>query len=113
MSSSPGPVHVTRGASLTASGGQTSGMIRKNAITSLSSKICASVMIAKPHTSSDVHHHGEQDTIVQDLGPGDFALIPAYKEHQEVNDSDEEVVWIITRSGGEPIVENLKGWNQS
>lgn len=49
----------------------------------------------------------------QDLGPGDFALIPAYKEHQEVNDSDEEVVWIITRSGGEPIVENLKGWNQS
>ncbi|KAL9095977.1 MAG: hypothetical protein Q9165_001975 [Trypethelium subeluteriae] len=87
-------------------------------------------MIAKPHTASDVHHHGEQDTIVyaarglgtvvskggeerQNLEPGDFALIPAFAEHQEVNDSDEEVVWIITRSGREPFVRNLEGWNLS
>jgi uncharacterized RmlC-like cupin family protein len=50
-------------------------------------------MIAKPHTASAVHHHGEQDTVVfsfsgygtvvseggnkrQNLSPGDFALIP-------------------------------------
>lgn len=44
------------------------------------------------------------------LGPGDFALIPAYTKHQEANDSDEEVVWIITRSGKEPVVVNLEGW---
>lgn len=83
-------------------------------------------MIAKPRSSSAVHHHGEQDTIVyavsghgsivttgnerHDLAPGDFALIPAYVEHQEVNDSDEELVWVITRSGSEPVVVNLKGW---
>jgi len=27
----------------------------------------------------------------QELSPGDFALIPAWTEHQEVNDSEEEV----------------------
>lgn len=53
------------------------------------------VMQAQPHSSSAVHHHGEQDTMVyaaqghgsivfdggkqqKDLQPGDFALIPAY-----------------------------------
>lgn len=88
------------------------------------------VMTATPHSSSAVHHHGEQDTIVyavrgrgtvvseggkkrQDLSPGDFALIPAYAEHQEVNDGDEEVTWIITRSGRKPVVENLDGWGKS
>jgi hypothetical protein len=117
-------------------------------------------MIAHPHTSSAVHHHGgtsslplslslslslssppspfldpsntlppppEQDTIIyalaghgsvvsadgtkrQALAPGDFALIPAWTEHQEVNDGDEEVTWIISRSGGVPVVVNLEGW---
>ena len=87
-------------------------------------------MTAKPHSGSGIHHHGEQDTIVyavrgygtivseggnkrQDLKPGDFALIPAFAEHQEVNDGDEEVEWIITRSGTKPIVQNLEGWGKS
>lgn len=47
----------------------------------------------------------------QDLSPGDFALIPAFCEHQEVNESDEEVVWVITRGGRNPIVKNLEGWS--
>jgi hypothetical protein len=29
-----------------------------------------------------------------------------------VNDGDEEVVRMITRSGGEPVVENLEGWGK-
>lgn len=45
-----------------------------------------------------------------DLAPGDFALIPAYCEHQEVNEGDEEVEWIITRSGKTPLAINLEGW---
>lgn len=49
----------------------------------------------------------------QDLAPGDFALIPAFAEHQEVNDGDEEVTWIITRSGRTPVVENLDSWGAS
>jgi hypothetical protein len=27
-----------------------------------------------------------------------------------VNDGEEEVTWIITRSGSEPVVVNLEGW---
>ncbi|MCJ1375401.1 hypothetical protein MMC20_006636 [Loxospora ochrophaea] len=84
-------------------------------------------MIATPHSSSAVHHHGEQDTAIyalagratlvsdggnkrQTLEPGDFALIPAWTEHQEVNEGDEEVKLIITRSGRVPVTENLEGW---
>lgn len=84
-------------------------------------------MLAKPHTASAVHHHGAQDTIVYavrgrgavvsdggemkvQLEPGDYALIPAFMEHQEVNDGDEDVVWTIVRSGRVPEVVNLTGW---
>lgn len=87
-------------------------------------------MTAKPHSSSAIHHHGEQDTVVyalrghgtvvseggtkrQQLSPGDFALIPAWAEHQEVNDGDEDVTWIINRSGRTPVVENLDAWGAS
>ena len=144
------PVVVKESSSLEVSGGQTEGMIRANALVGLTPNICASRMIAKPHTASAVHHNGEQDTVVfsfsgygtvvseggnkrQDLSPGDFALIPyvllyiesihmtltvlclcrAFAEHQEVNDSDEDVVWCIVRSGGEPCVVNIDGWGRS
>jgi hypothetical protein len=29
-----------------------------------------------------------------------------------VNDGDEEVVWVITRSGSEAVVEHLEGWGK-
>lgn len=140
-------VRVTKAASLKVSGGQTEGMIRMSALTDVSDQICGtctsiqllelrsgtdhlSVMIAKAHTASAVHHHGEEDTIVyaakghgaivsdggkkrQKLDPGDWALIPAYAEHQEVNDSDEDIIWVIARGGRNPIVENLSGWGES
>lgn len=48
-----------------------------------------------------------------DLSPGDFALIPAFTEHQEVNDSDEDIKWMIARGGRSPIVENLDGWTKN
>lgn len=124
------PVVVTRSADLKTSGGQTEGMIRQNALADLTDGICASRMIAKPHTASAIHHHEDQDTVVfafsghgtvvseggkkrEDLAPGDYALIPAYAEHQEVNDGDEDVVWCIVRSGRQPKVTNLEGWGTS
>ncbi|CAJ2507104.1 Uu.00g082900.m01.CDS01 [Anthostomella pinea] len=123
------PVYLAKGTSLTTSGGQTEGMIRKNAIVDKCDGICASSMLAKPHSASAVHHHGPQDTVVYavggrgtvvseggkkrvDLEAGDYALIPAYMEHQEVNDSDEDVVWTIVRSGRVPEVVNLSGWGR-
>ncbi|CAN9431871.1 unnamed protein product [Alternaria alternata] len=140
-------VQVKKGSEIQAPDGpQTDGMIRMPAIVNMSDQLCGTVMIAKPHTASAVHHHGEegvsrivhpyhplytnQHTIVyaakghgaivsgsngnkrQELAPGDFALIPAYAEHQEINESDEDVVWIITRGGRNPIVQNLAGWSK-
>ena len=125
------PVKYVPASSLAESGGQTEGMIRQNAIVDLTDNICASRMMAKPHSSSAVHHHGEQDTVVialsghgtivseggekkQKLAPGDYALIPAWAEHQEANEGDEEVVWAIIRApGGNPNVVNLEGWGKS
>jgi hypothetical protein len=76
-------VQVKSGAEITvASGAQTEGMIRMNAITDMSDQLCGtgkspifstskyteansfySVMVAKPHTSSAVHHHGKEGTV--------------------------------------------------
>ena len=67
------------------------------------------VYAAKGH-GTIVSSNGEKR---QELAPGDFALIPAYAEHQEVNDGDEEVLWIITRGGRNPVVRNLEGWGKS
>lgn len=68
-------VTVVKASDIKPSGGQTEGMIRQNAIVDISDKICSSgkyttrrihtidnpvVMIAKPHTASAVHHHGEE-----------------------------------------------------
>ncbi|KAI0968687.1 RmlC-like cupin [Xylaria arbuscula] len=120
-------VHLTKSSTLTPSGSQTQSMIRSNAIVDQTPNICASSMQAHPHTSSAVHHHGAQDTIVYavrgrgailsdggrsrvELEEGDYALIPAWVEHVEVNDSDEVVVWCIVRSGRVPEVVNLSGW---
>ncbi|KAL1304108.1 hypothetical protein AAFC00_000540 [Neodothiora populina] len=132
MSQGQRKVHVVPSSTLRTSGGQTNGMARQNAITGLSSNLCASVMLAAPHSASDVHHHGPQDTVVyavsgrggaivseegkkrQEVKPGDFALIPAWTEHREVNDGDEEVKWVITRAvGSGPVVQNLEGWGTS
>lgn len=123
-------VQVTKASELHANTGQTEGMVRKGAIVDKCDSICASVMLAAPHTSSAIHHHGAQDTVVycmrgqgaivseggkkrQIVAKGDFALIPAYAEHQEVNDGDDELEWIITRSGRVPIVENVEAWAKS
>lgn len=88
-------------------------------------------MTAEPHTRSAIHHHGSCETVVYaasgrgsvvfgphgskrvDLEPGDFALIPSQTLHQEVNDGDEQVVWIITRTGRIPIVQNVESWDDT
>lgn len=124
----PKSVVVTRAADVGKQNtGQSKGMTRKAAIVNQSPSICSSIMTAAPHSASDVHTHGPQDTIVYclkgigkirfsagneevEVRMGDFALIPHDCEHQEINESDEEIVWVIHRSGSEPVVKNLDGW---
>jgi uncharacterized RmlC-like cupin family protein len=86
-------------------------------------------MIAPPHSASSVHHHGDQESIIYVLGgngqvrwgrygeysetvrPGDFVFIPAGLPHQELNPGDDIVTWVVIRSGPEPAVVNLPGFD--
>ncbi|KAL1882138.1 hypothetical protein Daus18300_000623 [Diaporthe australafricana] len=46
-----------------------------------------------------------------ELSPGDFAFIPAWTEHQIVNEADEgDIVWVLVQSGGERLQVDLNGW---
>lgn len=93
-------------------------MIRQSAIVSLTptQQLVGTLMRAQPHSSSAIHHHGAQDTIVyavsgrgaivsdggkqrDELEPGDWALIPRGREHQEVNGGDEEVSLVFSVLG--------------
>ena len=126
----PEPVRYCAASDVKTGHGQTEGMTRQTALVEVAPNICGTLMRAHPHSASAVHHHGEQNTIVyavsgqgavvsedgkkkQVLKAGDWALIPAFAEHQEVNDGDEEVVWVIVRSGKVPDVQNLQGWGES
>ncbi|KAI1264853.1 cupin domain-containing protein [Xylariaceae sp. FL1019] len=128
----PSAVTVVKGTDLEAQRqSKDAAMIRQGALIGKSDRMCATVMVAKPHCSSAVHHHGEQETIVYaasgkgilvtnpsdedepkrtELSAGDFAFIPPWTEHQEINDTDEDVVWILIRTGPEPVVVYLNGW---
>ncbi|CAJ2499761.1 Uu.00g026140.m01.CDS01 [Anthostomella pinea] len=128
----PSEVHVTKASDLEATRRANDDvMIRQGAVIGKSDKMCASVLTAKPNCSSAVHHHGEQETIIyaasgkgilvtspgneedlkrHELSPGDFAFIPPWTEHQEINETDETLVWILIRSGPEPVVVYLTGW---
>ncbi|GAB1317764.1 Cupin type-2 domain-containing protein [Madurella fahalii] len=110
-------------------------VISRNAIVDKTDKMCASVLIVKPKSSSPVHHHGEQDTIIYavsgkgvllshprdegdvperyELAPGDFAFIPAWTEHQAVNESEDDFHLVVIRSGGQPVEVNLTDWGGS
>ncbi|KAI0160605.1 cupin domain-containing protein [Xylariaceae sp. FL1272] len=128
----PSAVTVVKGTDLEAQRqSKDAAMIRQGALIGKSDRICATVMVAKPHCSSAVHHHGEQETIIYaasgkgilvtnpsdeeepkrtELSAGDFAFIPPWTEHQEINETDEDVVWILIRTGPEPVVVYLTGW---
>ncbi|KAI0828101.1 RmlC-like cupin [Hypoxylon sp. FL0890] len=132
----PSEVQITKASDLEAQrDGKDAPMIRQGAVIGKSDRMCATVLIAQPHCSSAVHHHGEQETIIyaasgtgmyvlilvtssgadeepkrHELSPGDFAFIPPWTEHQEINETDEKVVWILIRSGPEPVVVYLTGW---
>ncbi|KAK0611778.1 hypothetical protein B0T14DRAFT_391600, partial [Immersiella caudata] len=113
-------------------------VLSRNAVVNQTDKMCATVLIVKPKTSTTIRHNGEQEAIIyavsgkgvllsspkddeeeeEDEKPerhliekGDFAFIPAWTEHQVLNESDEEDLhWVITRSGPQPVEVNLVDW---
>ncbi|KAL8282497.1 hypothetical protein RB600_005783 [Gaeumannomyces tritici] len=94
--------------------------------------ICCPVLFAGPRSSSSVHHNSEHDSIIyaasgrgilatspaeddgpprrNELEPGDFVFVPAWTEHQLINDTDEQVTWVVIQGGPSPIVVDLEEW---
>ncbi|KAH6620333.1 hypothetical protein C7974DRAFT_415541 [Boeremia exigua] len=108
-----GQVQVKKSSEITSpSGPQSDSMERIPAIVDMSDQICGTdtIVYAVSGRGAIVSENGKKR---QELAPGDFALIPAYAEHQEVNDGDEPLKWIITRGGRSPIVHNIEGWGKS
>ena len=52
----------------------------------------------------------EEEPERHELGPGDFAFIPAWTEHQAVNESEVDFHLVLIRSGGKPVEVNLTDW---
>lgn len=125
-SSSVKVVRLTELSSLTP---QTSGSQRMSAISAMqgvASSLWAGMFLVEPSATTDIHHHGQQETIAYVLdgeaivrwgdhgehsvtvSAGDFLHVPSWLPHQELNPSDQHPFrWIVVRSTPEPIVINL------
>ncbi|KAK3347548.1 RmlC-like cupin domain-containing protein [Neurospora tetraspora] len=109
----------------------------RDAVVNKLDKVCSTVLILSPNSYSTVRHYGEQDAIIyvasgsgvlltapkdevegseperHELGQGDFAAVPAWTEHQVLNESaEQDAHWVIIRSGGHPVEVHLKGWGR-
>ena len=124
------PLRHIRGADLSGDTGQTSGMIRLEAISGRtvgSEKLWMGETHVAPSTNSGDHHHGEAETAIYvvsgnprfvfleddkekvlQTSPGDYIFVPPYTPHREENpSSDTPAVVVIARTTQEGIVVNL------
>lgn len=60
------------------------------------------LLLVSPGAGQDVKRHN--------MAAGDFAFIPSWTEHQMLNESDQDTVWVITRSGPQPVKVGLTDW---
>ncbi|KAL1852868.1 hypothetical protein VTK73DRAFT_9122 [Phialemonium thermophilum] len=132
----PSSVHIARARDIVESPADEPRGVRvvqREAIVGRTDKMCATVTVVKPQSSTTVHHHGEQDAIIyvasgsgflltspdddasapkrHALARGDFAFVPPWTEHQAVNEAqDEDLVWVVVRSGPQPVEVALTDW---
>lgn len=127
-------LHHVASSGLTGETAQTSGMVRKAAISGAtvgSRALWMGQTHVRPGVASANHHHGESETAIFvvsgtpcfvfldlegeepvetriETKPGDYVFVPPYVPHREENpDLDAEAVVVIARSTQEAIVVNL------
>jgi mannose-6-phosphate isomerase-like protein (cupin superfamily) len=57
-----------------------------------------------------VNEDNKDETVKHQLGPGDFAFVPAWTEHCAENLSDLEARWVIFQGGASPVGAELQDW---
>jgi uncharacterized RmlC-like cupin family protein len=125
----PQSIRVIRPDKFNSATAQTPGSLRVAAVsanTVIESPMWAGLFLVEPAARTGIHHHGEQHTIVYvmsgssyvrwgdhgefdaTLHAGDFAFVPAWLPHQEINTSNDiPFQWVVVRSTSEPVVVNL------
>jgi mannose-6-phosphate isomerase-like protein (cupin superfamily) len=128
----PSTTHVVRAADLEPTHPTVEGPVtNRRAIVNKCDKMCASVLTTRPQSATPIRHNGELDAIVyvasgtgtlivnegfnsdlrrHELSSGDFAVIPAWTEHQIRNDTGADVVCIVVQSGSSPEGATLTDW---
>jgi uncharacterized RmlC-like cupin family protein len=123
------PVRIIQPALFNRGTAQTPGSERRSAIaadTGVDTALWGGIFVIEPGATTGIHHHGEQETIAYVLEgyclvrwgehgessavaqPGHFIHVPAWLPHMEINQSgNNQCVWVVVRSTGEPIVVNL------
>ncbi|KAI1812130.1 RmlC-like cupin domain-containing protein [Poronia punctata] len=110
----PSAVTVVKGSDLETQRPQDSPMIRQGAIIGKSDRMCATETIIYAAAGKGIlvtNPAGEGQLKRHELSAGDFAFVPPWTEHQEINETDDDVVWILVRTGPEPVVVWLTGWD--
>ena len=123
-------VHHVAASELTGDTAQTSGMIRREALSGRSvgsADLWMGETVVPPATGSGNHHHGDSETGIYIVAghpefvfldgtsetrlktsPGDYVYVPPWVPHREENpDPENEAVVVIARSTQEAIVVNL------
>jgi uncharacterized RmlC-like cupin family protein len=125
----PQSIRVIRPNQFNSATAQTPGSLRVAAVDArarIESPMWAGLFLVEPGARTGIHHHGEQHTIVYVLSgssyvrwgdrgqfdatlhAGDFAFVPAWLPHQEINPSNDiPFQWVVVRSTSEPVVVNL------
>jgi uncharacterized RmlC-like cupin family protein len=105
--------------------GQTSGMVREEALHS--DRMWAGVAHNAANARSGWHHHGDHESVIYVLsgqiriecgpggrtilngGPGDFLFIPAREVHREGNPTVATTEVVLVRAGQGEVVVNVDG----
>ncbi|KAG7294019.1 hypothetical protein NEMBOFW57_004080 [Staphylotrichum longicolle] len=89
-------------------------VISRNAVVDKTDKMCTSETIIYTVSGKGVllsqPKGDEEEPERHELGPGDFAFVPAWTEHQAVNESDTDFHLVVIRSGGSPVEVHLTDW---
>jgi uncharacterized RmlC-like cupin family protein len=116
---------VVKAADRTRETGQTSGMVRYQALRT--DRVWAGLAVNQAFAFSGWHHHGDHESVifvvtgevrlecgpggktVLEAGPGDFIFVPPGEIHREGNPRVEPAEIVVVRAGEGEIVVNVAG----
>ncbi|CAH0023945.1 unnamed protein product [Clonostachys rhizophaga] len=127
----PSSIHVVRAKDLQPKHPTVEGPVLQRQALVGKCGMCATVLTIRPHSESAIRHNSEQDAIVflvsgsgvflvqggqkegaqrNELTQGDLVFVPSWTEHQLVNETDDDAVWLLIQSGSRPVGADLTDW---